>query len=59
MDKLQPFCRDIQEYEIAEFNGGAKFRNSDTIMARITPCLENGKIAMVNLSLIHIYSASE
>ena len=32
MDKLQPFCRDIQEYEIAEFNGGAKFRNSDTIM---------------------------
>ena len=49
MDKLQPFCRDIQEYEIAEFNGGAKFRNSDTIMARITPCLENGKIAMVNV----------
>ena len=49
MDKLQPFCRDIQEYEIAEFNGGAKFRNSDTIMARITPCLENGTIAMVNV----------
>ena len=49
MDKLQPFCRDIQEYEIAEFNGGAKFRNSDTIMDRITPCLENGKIAMVNV----------
>ena len=49
MDKLQPLCRDIQEYEIAEFNGGAKFRNSDTIMARITPCLENGKIAMVNV----------
>ena len=49
MDKLQPFCRDIQEYEIAEFNGGAKFRNSDTIMARITPCLENGKIATVNV----------
>lgn len=49
MDKLQPFCRDIPEYELAEFSGGAKFRNGDTIMARITPCLENGKTAMVNI----------
>lgn len=49
MDKLQPFCRDIPEYELAEYNGGSKFRNGDTIMARITPCLENGKTAMVNI----------
>ena len=49
MDKLQPFCRDIPEYELAEFSGGTKFRNGDTIMARITPCLENGKTAMVNI----------
>lgn len=49
MDKLQPFCRDISDYEFAEFNGGTKFRNGDTIMARITPCLENGKTAMVNI----------
>ena len=49
MDKLQPFCRDIPEYELAEYNGGTKFRNGDTIMARITPCLENGKTAMVNI----------
>ncbi|MEY8675722.1 restriction endonuclease subunit S [Thomasclavelia cocleata] len=49
MDKLQPFCRDILEYELAEFNGGSKFRNGDTIMARITPCLENGKTAMVTI----------
>ena len=49
MDKLQPFCRDIPKYEISEFNGGSKFRNGDTIMARITPCLENGKTAMVNI----------
>ena len=27
--------------------GGAKFTNGDTIFARITPCLENGKIAMI------------
>ena len=49
MDKLQPFCRDIPEYELAKFSGGTKFRNGDTIMARITPCLENGKTAMVNI----------
>ena len=49
MDKLQPFCRDIKEYEITEFFGGVKFRNGDTIMARITPCLENGKTAMVSI----------
>ena len=49
MDKLQPFCRDIEEIEYEKFTGGTKFRNGDTIMARITPCLENGKIAMVNM----------
>lgn len=49
MDKLQPFCRDIPEYELAPFTGGTKFRNGDTIMARITPCLENGKTAKVNV----------
>ena len=48
MDKLQPFCRDIISYEEEPFSGGTKFRNGDTIMARITPCLENGKIAKVN-----------
>ena len=25
-----------------------KFKNGDTLMARITPCLENGKVAYVN-----------
>ncbi len=49
MDKLQPFCRDIPSYEIESFSGGTKFRNGDTIMARITPCLENGKTAKVNI----------
>ena len=49
MDKLQPFCRDILGFELEPFSGGTKFRNGDTIMARITPCLENGKIAKVNI----------
>ena len=47
MDKLQPFCRDIPGYELEPFSGGTKFRNGDTIMARITPCLVNGKTAKV------------
>ena len=49
MDKLQPFCRDIPEFVLEEYKGGTKFRNGDTIMARITPCLENGKIAKVSV----------
>src|SRR5574344_1526904 len=49
MEKLQPFCKEISEYEFVEFNGGSKFRNDDTLMARITPCLENGKIAKVSI----------
>lgn len=49
MDKLQPFCRDIPSYEMEAYTGGTKFRNGDTIMARITPCLENGKTAKVNI----------
>lgn len=49
MDVLQPFCRDVPAFELAEFSGGTKFRNGDTIMARITPCLENGKTAKVNV----------
>ena len=48
MDKLQPFTRDVPSYEWEHFSGGAKFRNGDTIMARITPCLENGKTAKVS-----------
>ena len=49
MDILQPFTKDIFQYELQPYNGGAKFRNGDTIMARITPCLENGKVSKVNI----------
>lgn len=47
MEQLRPLCRDIPGYTLEPFNGGTKFRNGDTIMARITPCLENGKTAKV------------
>lgn len=49
MDRLQPFSRDIPGYEMEAYSGGTKFRNGDTIMARITPCLENGKTAKVSI----------
>lgn len=30
------------------FTGGMRFTNGDTLLARITPCLENGKAAFIN-----------
>ncbi len=48
MDKLRPFTKVVPSVEQAEFSGGTKFANGDTIMARITPCLENGKTAFVD-----------
>ena len=49
MDMLQPYNRDVIGYLYEQFKGGTKFRNGDTIMARITPCLENGKTAKINI----------
>ena len=49
MDVLRPFYRDIPYYVEECFSGGTKFRNGDTMMARITPCLENGKTAQVSI----------
>ena len=49
MDKIEPKTKEISDYEITEFKSGTKFRNGDTLMARITPCLENGKISQVNM----------
>lgn len=36
------------QWESKTYSGGMKFKNGDTLMARITPCLENGKVAYVN-----------
>ncbi|ARU20263.1 restriction endonuclease subunit S [Ligilactobacillus salivarius] len=49
MDDLGEFKRDIESYSYSEYKGGTKFRNYDTLMARITPCLENGKTSFVNI----------
>ena len=49
MDQLVPHSRDIYSWTYEPYSGGAKFQNGDTIMARITPCLENGKHAFISL----------
>ena len=33
--------------QLKEIKGGARFQNFDTLFARITPCLQNGKICQV------------
>ncbi|MFD2610369.1 restriction endonuclease subunit S [Deinococcus taklimakanensis] len=38
----------ISPIEERQGNSGAKFKNGDTLFARITPCLENGKTGYVN-----------
>ncbi len=48
MDNLQPFSKKVSAQIQEPYNGGMKFRNGDTIVARITPCLENGKTAYID-----------
>ena len=48
MDALSENGRAIERHESRKFTGsGTRFRNGDTLIARITPCLENGKTAFV------------
>lgn len=47
MRSLNQGVRYVEPAEKKKFAGGAKFCNFDTLFARITPCLENGKIAQV------------
>ncbi|MDE3967316.1 restriction endonuclease subunit S [Glaesserella parasuis] len=49
MALIKEFERKIAGYEISEYKSGAKFRNRDTLLAKITPCLENGKTAFVDI----------
>ena len=49
MDKLDNFKKYVNSFDLEEYKGGAKFKNGDTLFARITPCLENGKTAKVSI----------
>jgi type I restriction enzyme S subunit len=51
MAALPQNFRDIQRSDVevrAAKSAGAHFKNGDTLLARITPCLENGKTAQVS-----------
>ena len=49
MQQVEAGNRSVTEIDRRAFNGsGARFQNGDTLLARITPCLENGKTAYVN-----------
>ncbi len=47
MDSLATNSMLIGEVNMRTGSNGSKFRNGDTLFARITPCLENGKTAFV------------
>ena len=47
MKDIEPGKRSVVSKYKKEFKGsGSKFERGDTLFARITPCLENGKISI-------------
>ncbi len=44
LDSVTKYCTYSQ---MKELGGGSRFKDGDTLFARITPCLENGKICKV------------
>lgn len=48
MKELSTEGMNVFEVISKSFAGGSRFQNGDTLLARITPCLENGKTAFVN-----------
>ena len=51
IDKITVGKKFVTNRDVVVYNGqgGAKFENGDTLMARITPCLENGKMAKAKI----------
>ena len=49
MENLNIWSRKITGFVLGEYKSGSKFRNNDVLVAKITPCLENGKTAYVDI----------
>jgi type I restriction enzyme S subunit len=45
MKDIDPTFKYVGSKQLKSLTGGSRFQNGDTLFARITPCLENGKIA--------------
>ena len=52
MDVVDPNSRYVENIQRRKFESSScsKFANGDILLARITPCLENGKIAQVSIN---------
>lgn len=52
MDTVKPENRYVTNLQSKKYDssGSAKFADKDVLLARITPCLQNGKIAQVKIS---------
>ena len=48
MSDVREDTLNVKNTVVRSFSAGSKFQNGDTLLARITPCLENGKTAFVN-----------
>ncbi len=50
IDKITPGYKTVRSVETIKYTGqgGAKFQDHDVLFARITPCLENGKVAIAD-----------
>jgi type I restriction enzyme, S subunit len=48
MEDVDPWRRHVARWSSRAKASGARFRNADTLLARITPCLEQGKTALVD-----------
>lgn len=50
IDKITPGYKFVRSVESVDYTGqsGAKFQDHDVLFARITPCLENGKVAIAD-----------
>jgi type I restriction enzyme S subunit len=48
MADLHPNQKSVVNYSKRPFTSGSRFKNGDTLLARITPCLENGKTAYID-----------
>ena len=49
MSSIPEFSAEVYNWEIREAGSGQRFVSGDVLMARITPCLENGKTAVVDM----------
>ena len=48
MANVQEHSMNVKKIILKPYGSGPKFKFSDTILARITPCLQNGKAAFIN-----------